>query len=116
MFNLIIEKKVEKEISKLEKRIRKRVLNKLETLKKFPIPKDKNHILDINKNFFLCELDIDKYRIYYIVEYNKVIINKIKYRGNVIIQYLKSHKSGSFKKWNKQRDFINWIKKKFKRI
>ena len=64
----------------------------------------------------LCEISIDTIRIYYIFTRNILIISNIKYLGEVSVEHAKKHKSGSFKKWNRQRDFINWIKKKFKRI
>ena len=93
----------------------KHFTKKIESLKKKPIPDDKKHILDFNRGRFLCEFSIQNYRFYYEVLNGEIIINQVLYLGKVDINYAKKHKSGSFGKWNRQRDFINWIKKKFKK-
>ncbi len=63
----------------------------------------------------LCEYEIDKFRIYYTIENQFVVIENIKYLGQVdILKGFSNHKSGHKKYPNQQRD-IKKMKKDFKR-
>ena len=111
---------IEDNVNKFLKNLKNKVVNKKfdDTIQNFkinPYPRDKNCILDINKNKYLCEFKINNLRFYYEIHTDMIIINSIEYKGKVSINYAKKHKSGLFGKWNRQRDFINWIKKKFKK-
>ena len=78
------------------------------------MPKDRKYVLDYKNKKFLCEFGFKSYRFYYELFNEIVEIKNVRYLGEVSVDYAKKHKSGSFGKWNRQRDFINWIKKKFK--
>ncbi len=57
---LEISSKVKKFIKKLDNKTQNIVLKRIYKLEKNPIPSNKNHIIDINKNKLLCELSINK--------------------------------------------------------
>ena len=112
-----IRENVEKSLNKLRnKKISERFDKIIEGFKEDPLPKHKKHILDVIKGVYLCEFRIDKYRFYYEIRSGKIIINNIEVKGKVIINHTSnSHKSGDKKNYPRQRNFITWLKKKFKR-
>ena len=116
IYKLEITNKVDKFLRKLDKTIRKYCLKKIFDLAKNPVPKDKRYILDINKNSFLCELAVDKVRIYYMITHGSVKINEIEYLGKVEVKDASnSHKSGNKKNYPRQREDIKKMKKDFKK-
>ena len=62
----------------------------------------------IIKNSFLCEKRIDKIRIHYKINYEKIIILDLVYLGKVNILNIT-------KKDNKQQGIIDILKKEFKK-
>ena len=63
-----------------------------------PIPRKKEHVLDVKDHKMLCELSVDKIRFYYQLEQTRIIIDKVEYDGRVVIEHGKSsHKSGNKK-------------------
>ena len=115
-FHIEIKQKVYKFIKKLNKKNRKICFKKINFLGLNPVPKNKKHILDVNKNSFLCELAVDKIRIYYELTQGKTIINEIVYLGKVEVKDASnSHKSGNKKNYSRQQKDINKMKKDFKK-
>ena len=111
---LDIKKEVWKFLSKLNNKIQERCIKEINKLAITPIPKRKEHVLDIKNHKMLCELAVDKIRFYYQIEQEKITIDKVEYLGKVIVEHGKNnHKSGN-KQNNPNQQFINWIKKLFK--
>ena len=114
LYHLELSKKVKKFLKKLDPKISEYCLKKIFYLAKNPVPKDKKHILDTNKNSFLCELAANKVRIYYIITHGVVRINDIEYLGKVEVKDASnSHKSGNKKNYSRQQKDINKMKKDF---
>ena len=87
----------------------------IERLEDYPVPKKKKHILELAGNCMLCEQEIDKFRIYYTIENQFVVIEKVEYDGTVnVLKGFSNHKSGHKKYPNQQRD-IKKMKKDFKK-
>ena len=81
-----------------------------------PIPRKKEHVLDVKEHRLLCELSVDKIRFYYEVSQERIIVNEVNYKGKVLVGYGKNnHKFGNKKNWSNQQKFINWLKKIFRR-
>jgi hypothetical protein len=92
--------------------LRKRVVKNIKKLEMEPIPKDKKHIIEVKGNRYLCEMTIDKIRLYYEVAYNKVFI----FNGEVLVFSIeKNHKSGNSKNYPRQRNFIKRVKNFFQK-
>ena len=115
MWKLVIQPEVKKFVKKLDIIIQKRISKRFNELQKVPSPKRKEDIIDVKDHKLLCKFGIENLRFYYIIFNGKISIEGVNYLGEVSVEHAKKHKSGSFKKWNRQRDFINWIKKKFKK-
>ncbi len=115
-YHLDIKKKVLKVLKKTDEKLRKICIKKINNLAKIPFPQDKKHILDIKKDRMLCELAIDKIRIYYEITQGKVIINDILYLGKVEVKNgSKSHKAGSKGHFGRQQKDIKKMKINFKK-
>jgi mRNA-degrading endonuclease RelE of RelBE toxin-antitoxin system len=117
MWKVIVEKKVIKFLEKLKnKEINKR-FNKIvnERLKKTPYPKDKKYILNIKGDSYLCELVIDKFRFYYEIKQEIIVINEIEYLGKVrVLEGHTNQKSGNKQNYPNQRRTIQRLKKWFR--
>ncbi len=93
---ILILPKAEKFILNLDTEIAKILMKRISNLECNPIPKESNHILDVIKNNFLCELCFKKWRIYYIFSNKKIIIDNIIYEGKIsILKGEKNHKAGT---------------------
>jgi mRNA-degrading endonuclease RelE of RelBE toxin-antitoxin system len=113
---IIIEKKAEKFLNKLDNSIRvefdRLIMN---TLAENPFPINRKHILSSKGNALLCELDYKKWRIYYEYKDSTIIIAGIMYDGIVsILEGTSNDKSGSRNNWSNQREEIKKLKKEFK--
>jgi len=113
-YRVVVEKKVDKFISKLDSDLYKRTLKKLLDLEENPIPTNKKHILASKGHAMLCELGIDKLRFYYEISHGVIWINEVEYLGEIkVINAYSNHKSGNKQNNpNQQRD-INSLKKEF---
>jgi mRNA-degrading endonuclease RelE of RelBE toxin-antitoxin system len=117
-YNVRVKKKVEKFISKLDKKVQRRSVRAIENLVSFPIPENKKHILATKGNALLCELSVDKIRFYYEVKQGIIFIEDFKYVGVVeVLEGKRNHKSGNNQNYPNQQKFINsllkWFKSKF---
>lgn len=113
MFKLKYEKKVEKFIKNLDFSIKVRIIKELRNLQINPFPRNKKHILETLGSSLLCELAVDKFRIYYIIEDKFVIIEGIGYEGIVnLLEGHSNHKSGNNNYSNQKKD-IGILKKWF---
>ena len=120
MFKIKYEKKAEKFIKNLDLKIKVRIIDAIKKLEIDPFPRAKNHILETAGSSLLCELAVDKVRIYYTVEDRFIVIEEIEYAGIVkILEGQNSHKSGNKKNWSNQRRDIkrlsNWFKNLFRK-
>ena len=117
MFKVEIEDKVKKKIDLIkDKNLSKRIWKSFKKLEQEPMPKNPKHYLTSSKNKSLCEIAIDQLRFYYVVVRQEVKVFEVVYEGKVnIFELSKSHKSGSFGKWNRQQKYINKILKWFKK-
>ena len=117
LYRVEIKKKALSVLKKLDDKIGDRCLKRIQGLAKDPIPTNKKHILDIMKGgSMLCEVSVDKIRIYYEIHHGNVIINECEYLGEVaVVEASSSHKSGSKKNYSRQQKAINFLKKAFRR-
>lgn len=117
MFFIKYEEKAKKFIQKLDFSIKKRVIKRIKELEMDPFPRNKQHILETAGSSLLCELAIDKLRIYYTVEDRFIVIENIEYEGVVtLVEGSSNHKSGSKKNWSNQRNDIQKLIKWFKNL
>lgn len=125
MYKIKYEKKAKKFLKNLDFSMKNRIDNELEKLKFKPFPKNKKHILDTSQISLLCELSIDKLRIYYTIEDGFIVIEeiinkkikKIEYEGIVtLIEGQNNHKSGNKKNYPNQRRDIKRIKQWFQNL
>jgi mRNA-degrading endonuclease RelE of RelBE toxin-antitoxin system len=125
MFKIKYEDKAKKFIKKLDFSIKQRVIEKIKSLELDPFPRQKKHILETAGSSILCELPIDKLRIYYTVEDRFIVIEEIEYgkiiekeyKGLVkILEGKSNHKSGNKENYPNQRKDINRLKKWFSNI
>lgn len=113
-YKIKLEKKARRFISKLDSQIKKKVITKINSLEQSPFPKNKSHILDLAGNSMLCELSIEKIRVYYTIENQFVVIENIEYDGVVsVLDGKLNHKSGN-KSYPNQKKYIKKIKRIFK--
>lgn len=114
MYKIKYEDKAKKFIKKLDFSIKQRVIEKIKSLELDPFPRQKNHILETIGSSLLCELPIDKLRVYYTVEDRFIVIEEIEYMGIIkILEGQNSHKSGNKKNFPNQRRDIGRLKKWF---
>jgi mRNA-degrading endonuclease RelE of RelBE toxin-antitoxin system len=113
-YRVVVEKKVDKFISKLDKEQNIRVLKKLVNLEDNPIPKDKKHIIDTKGAALLCEFTVDKLRFYYEISNGIIWINEVQFAGEVkVISGYANHKSGNKQNNPNQRRDIGFLRKLF---
>ena len=115
-YHIQIEKKVQKFLKKLDKKIRDCSVQAIENLGTRPIPKNKKHILATKGDAMLCELGVDKIRFYYEIKYGIIFIEEVEYLGRVrVLEGKRNHKSGN-KSFPNQKKFIltllSWFKKR----
>ena len=114
MYKLKYEKKAEKFIKNLDFSIKKRVIKNIKSLQYYPYPRDKKHILETIGSTILCELSVDKLRVYYTVEDRFIVIEDIEYDGIIsVLEGHSNHKSGSKKNFSNQRRDIGRLKSWF---
>ena len=125
MYKIRYEKKAEKFIKNLDFSIKIRIIKGIKSLEIDPFPRDKKHILETVGSSLLCELAVDKLRIYYTVEDRFIVIEEIRSGKNIDIQYKgivnvlegkSSHKSGNKNNFPNQRRDICRLKKWFYNI
>lgn len=82
MYELIFDKDFKKDVDKLDKIDRERVLNKVKELKAFP--ELGKHLIGID----LWSLRVGKYRVLYRIEHNKlqILVLTVEHRKNVYDQ------------------------------
>jgi len=69
---LFLEKQVLKYLSKLEKRVSKRIIDKIEKLQENPIPQDSKRLVNVKDKVF--RIRVGQYRVLYRLENDKIII------------------------------------------
>jgi len=117
MYKIKYEDNARKFIKKLDFSVKTRVIEKIKKLELDPFPRQKKHILETVGSSLLCELSIDKLRIYYTVEDRFIVIEDIEYGGIVtLIEGKNSHKSGNKQNNPNQRRDISKLKKWFQNL
>lgn len=117
MYKVKYEENAKKFIKKLDFVIKTRVIEKIKKLELDPFPRQKKHILETVGSSLLCELSIDKLRIYYTVEDRFIVIEEIVYKGIVtLIEGKNNHKSGNKLNNPNQRRDISKLKKWFQNL
>ena len=115
-YRVVIHSKVDKFLSKLDKNSYELSLKKILKLQKEPIPKNKKHILATKGNAILCELQVDKLRLYYEVSHGIIWVNDIQYDGVVkVTKAYSNHKSGDNSSYPNQQKDIRKMKKEFEK-
>ncbi len=117
MYKIKYENKAKKFIKKLDFFIKNKVISKIKQLEIDPFPHQKKHIIETIGSSLLCELSIDKLRIYYTVEDRFIVIEEIEYKGIItLIEGRNNHKSGNKQNYPNQRRDISKLKKWFQNL
>ena len=113
-YKIKLESKAKKFISKLDSQQKSKVIKFVDSLAKDPFPKNKNPILESSGSSLLCELAVEKIRIYYTIENQFVVIEDVEFDGVVgVLERHNNHKSGNSNNPNQQKT-IKRLKKFFK--
>jgi len=114
MFKIKYEKKAIKFIKKLDFSVKVLLDKELKKLEFDPFPRSKKHILETVGSSLLCELVVDKWRIYYTVEDRYIVIEEVEYEGVVkVVKGYSNHKSGNKQNNPNQRKDIGILKRWF---
>ncbi len=71
-YSLFLEKEVIKFLSKLDKELQHRILQKIEILKENPVPHDAKRLVNVKDLIF--RIRVGQYRVLYRIEKDKIII------------------------------------------
>ena len=72
MYELFLEKSVTKFLSKLNKDLAKRIIDKIQTLRRNPIPSDSKRLVNVKDKVF--RIRVGDHRVLYRIENSKVVI------------------------------------------